>query len=77
MGGEGWGLAAYLAPKRTWGTRLHPKVGICSWLLARLCPRECTAIRGQRAGKGLVACANHLLGGHILASLRLTTLEGK
>lgn len=61
--------AAYLVPRRTWGTRLHPKVGICGWLPARLCPREFTEIRGHRAGRGLVACANHLLGRRLPASL--------
>lgn len=73
----GGGGGAYLAPRRTWGTRHHPKVGICSWLPARLCPREFTVICEQKAGRGLVACANHLLGGYIPASLRLTTLGGR
>jgi hypothetical protein len=57
--------AVYLTSKRTWGTKLHPKVGICGWLPASLCPREITEIHGRKAGRGLVACANHLLGRRI------------
>lgn len=75
-GGGGGGLAAYLAPRRTWGTRLHPKVGICCWLPAKLCPREFIAIRGQRAGRGLVACASHLLGGHIPSTSETHYIRG-